>query len=234
MTPPEGDRCLGLAGTMRGKGLHDCTTSQIVELDGSRCRCGRDQFFFNAPETLAGRSSPSQCVGGGANIFDSILPAIKGRKVAVIGRFPNLEPLAAQCRCTSGNRRPQSGDFPDPACEYLLPSMDYVFITGSTFINKTLPRLLASVRCEDSRRRSVNSLEPALVRSRCKSAGGDGRSRCGNRLVARRRGRRPLHLPAWGGNDENEPPRIGKCRVNPRRSLDRGGNNGSERGSIGL
>ena len=46
MTPPEGDRCLGLAGTMRGKGLHDCATSQIVELDGSRCRCGRDQFFF--------------------------------------------------------------------------------------------------------------------------------------------------------------------------------------------
>ena len=144
MTPPEGDRCLGLAGTMRGKGLHDCATSQIVELDGSRCWCGRDQFFFQlCRKRSPAAGSPSQCVGGGANIFDSILPAIKGRKVAVIGRFPNLEPLAAQCRLHILERRPQSGDFPDPACEYLLPSMDYVFITGSTFINKTLPRLLA-------------------------------------------------------------------------------------------
>ena len=34
------------------------------------------------------------------------------------------------------------GDFPDPACEYILENQDFLFITGVTIINKTLPRLL--------------------------------------------------------------------------------------------
>lgn len=39
-------------------------------------------------------------------------------------------------------REPQEGDYPDCACEYLLPECDTVVITGSAAINKTLPRLL--------------------------------------------------------------------------------------------
>ena len=39
-------------------------------------------------------------------------------------------------------REPKSGDYPDSACEYLLPECDLVVITGSAAINKTLPRLL--------------------------------------------------------------------------------------------
>lgn len=39
-------------------------------------------------------------------------------------------------------RNPQPGDYPDSACEYLLPRCDVVLITGSSIINKTLPRLL--------------------------------------------------------------------------------------------
>ncbi|MDK8677085.1 Rossmann-like domain-containing protein [Corynebacterium tuberculostearicum] len=34
------------------------------------------------------------------------------------------------------------GDYPDSAAEYILPECDYVFITGSAFVNKTAPRLL--------------------------------------------------------------------------------------------
>ena len=34
------------------------------------------------------------------------------------------------------------GDYPDSASESLLPECDYVFITGSSFVNKTIPRLL--------------------------------------------------------------------------------------------
>ena len=36
----------------------------------------------------------------------------------------------------------QPGDYPDSACEYVLPTCDYVFISGSAFVNKTMPRLL--------------------------------------------------------------------------------------------
>lgn len=39
-------------------------------------------------------------------------------------------------------RSPQPGDYPDSACDYILPRCDYVLITGSALINKTLPHLL--------------------------------------------------------------------------------------------
>lgn len=67
---------------------------------------------------------------------------LAGKKVAVIGRFPDLEPLKNICRLSVLERRPGADDFPDPACEYILPEQDFVFITATTLINKTLPRLL--------------------------------------------------------------------------------------------
>ena len=43
-------------------------------------------------------------------------------------------------------RHPQPGDYPDSACEYLLPKCDIALITGSSLVNKTLPRLLELCR----------------------------------------------------------------------------------------
>lgn len=77
------------------------------------------------------------------NAFRTHLEAVRGRKVAVIGHFPNLEPFAEAAQLTILERNPLPGDYPDSACEYLLPLQDFVFITGSALINKTLPRLLA-------------------------------------------------------------------------------------------
>lgn len=76
------------------------------------------------------------------NVFTYMLPELKGKKVAVIGHFPDLELLSKKCKLSILERKPQQGDFPDSACEYILPEQDYVFITGCTIINKTLPRLL--------------------------------------------------------------------------------------------
>lgn len=68
---------------------------------------------------------------------------VKGKNVAVIGHFPKLETkLEPICNMSILERNPSMGDYPDSACEYILPEQDYVFITGMTFINKTLPRLL--------------------------------------------------------------------------------------------
>jgi uncharacterized protein (DUF4213/DUF364 family) len=75
-------------------------------------------------------------------VFVTMADEVAGRKVAVVGHFPGLERLAARCELTVLEREPQPGDLPDPAAEYLLPEQDYVFITGTTVINKTLPRLL--------------------------------------------------------------------------------------------
>ena len=66
-----------------------------------------------------------------------------GKKVAVIGRFRYLEErLKEICYLSVLERKPQEGEYPDAACEYILPEMDFVFITGCTVSNKTLPRLL--------------------------------------------------------------------------------------------
>lgn len=43
---------------------------------------------------------------------------------------------------TCPERVPRPGDHPDTACEYLLPECDYVFISSSSFVDKTAPRLL--------------------------------------------------------------------------------------------
>ena len=82
-----------------------------------------------------------------ANAFSILGEELWGKNVAVVGHFPNLEKqLAPICRMSVLEREPQQGDYPDSACEYILEEQDYVIITGMTFTNKTLPRLLELIR----------------------------------------------------------------------------------------
>jgi len=74
--------------------------------------------------------------------FEYYAERLRGQKVAVVGRFPDLDTLDKICRLTVLERRPGPGDLPDSACEYVLPEQDCVFLTATTLINKTLPRLL--------------------------------------------------------------------------------------------
>lgn len=68
---------------------------------------------------------------------------IKGKKVATIGHFCFAEEYFKEAKsCVILERNPKDGDYPDSACEYVLSDRDYVFITGFTLVNKTLPRLL--------------------------------------------------------------------------------------------
>jgi uncharacterized protein (DUF4213/DUF364 family) len=97
---------------------------------------------FNSPnevEKLAGRPLSSQ---PRVSAFVHYAEIVQGKKVAVVGRFPDLDTLSKVCRLTVLERIPGEGDLPDPACEYVLPEQDYVFITATALINKTLPRLL--------------------------------------------------------------------------------------------
>ena len=78
-----------------------------------------------------------------ANPFSGLLDSVVGKKVAVIGHFPNVELLEGRCDLAVLERTCASElDTPDSACEYVLPHQDYVFVTGTTLINKTAPRLL--------------------------------------------------------------------------------------------
>lgn len=98
--------------------------------------------------------------GGGTNIYRRLATRFAGGKVAVIGRFPTLEPLEKLCELTVLERCPGGGDLPDAASEWILPEQDCVCITGTAVANKTLPRLL-----ELSRRAYVVLIGPSLPMS---------------------------------------------------------------------
>ena len=76
------------------------------------------------------------------DVFDHFQDQLRGKRVAVIGHFYNLERLAPICELSILERIPQKGDYPDPACEYILGEQDVVIMTATTLINKTMPRLL--------------------------------------------------------------------------------------------
>ena len=76
-------------------------------------------------------------------VFDPYADAVEGRVAAIIGHFPFARGVlrkAADLQILE--RFPEPGDYPDTACEYLLPEADYVFISSSSFVNKTAPRLI--------------------------------------------------------------------------------------------
>lgn len=74
-------------------------------------------------------------------VFDYFLPQLIKQKVVVIGHYPGIEQYVKQYGWQVLERMPQSGDYPDPAAEYLLPEADWVFLSASTLVNKTFPRL---------------------------------------------------------------------------------------------
>ena len=72
---------------------------------------------------------------------------IKNKKVAVFGHFPYIEQLLRPvCELTLIVREPLEGDYPEAAAEYVLPESDFVILSCTSLIYKTLPRLLALAR----------------------------------------------------------------------------------------
>lgn len=148
----------GLAMTISESGCQHCSTN-AGGITGMRVRRLAEEVkswnFFNATlgvaainsvlntpqrvEEITGCSIADQQEGDAFEFFEELM---RGKKVAVVGHFPGLSKFAGICELSILERNPQPGDFPDTACEDLLPRQDVVFITGVTMINKTLPRLL--------------------------------------------------------------------------------------------
>ncbi|MCG7922867.1 MAG: DUF364 domain-containing protein [Candidatus Thiodiazotropha lotti] len=81
---------------------------------------------------------------GSANlaVFEHFKPQLTGKKVVVIGRYPGIEHrLDGDFELTILERNPTSEDLPDPAAEFLLRDAEWVFLSATTLINKTFPRL---------------------------------------------------------------------------------------------
>lgn len=74
-------------------------------------------------------------------VFEYFRPRLVGRKVVVIGRYPGLDAVLDGLDVSVIERQPGPGDLPDPSAELLIPQADWVFLTATSLINKTFPRL---------------------------------------------------------------------------------------------
>ncbi len=81
---------------------------------------------------------------GSANlaVFEHFLPQIRNKNVCVIGRYPGLNKYANEMEMKVIELNPGKEDFPAPASEYLLPEAEWVFLTATSIVNKTFPRLV--------------------------------------------------------------------------------------------
>jgi len=94
--------------------------------------------FYNTPARLdvlrAGLAFDLYCTHG----LD-----LQGKRIGVVGHLNMPDFVREQAdEVLILERSPRTGDYPDSACEWILPTCDIVLITGSTLVNKTLPRLL--------------------------------------------------------------------------------------------
>lgn len=94
--------------------------------------------YYNTPQRLEAL--------GAYEPFDNYCTAgldLRGKHIGVVGHLnmpAGVRAQAASIRILE--RSPRPGDYPDAACDWLLPQCDVVIITASTLVNKTLPHLL--------------------------------------------------------------------------------------------
>ena len=74
---------------------------------------------------------------------------LRGRKIGIVGHLNMPDFVKEQAdKIWILERDPRPGDYPDSACDFILPQCDVVIITASTLVNKTLPHLLDL--CQDA------------------------------------------------------------------------------------
>ena len=94
--------------------------------------------YYNTPERLAALDAyepfDNYCTDG---------VDLKDKHIGVVGHLNMPESVYAQAASVRIlERSPRPGDYPDSACDWLIPQCDVVIMTASTLVNKTLPHLL--------------------------------------------------------------------------------------------
>lgn len=68
---------------------------------------------------------------------------LRGKNIGIIGHLNMPSSVQEQAeKIWILERNPRPGDYPDSACDWILPQCDVVIMTASTLVNKTLPHLL--------------------------------------------------------------------------------------------
>ena len=139
MTPPVDTAPRLLSGDYTGMPLRElaaaCRSWNLTEAGYGMAAVNA---FYNTPAHLAQLNAyepfDNYCTDG----LD-----LRGRHIGVVGHLnmpPSIREQAASVRILE--RSPRPGDYPDSACDWLIPQCDVVIMTASTLVNKTLPHLL--------------------------------------------------------------------------------------------
>ncbi len=130
-------------GKMKGMALTELAkTAKSWNFLEAGCGLAAANAFYNTPQRLEalGAYEPFEryCTDG----LD-----LRGKHIGVVGHL-NMpqEILRETAEVCILERDPQPGDYPDSACDWILPRCDVVIITASTLVNKTLPHLLELCR----------------------------------------------------------------------------------------
>jgi uncharacterized protein (DUF4213/DUF364 family) len=125
--------------------LHCWTPTRLAELLRSN----------SPPECAIGLAAANALLGPTASSLREVKAVEvlrergRGKRVAMIGRFPFVDRLREECKQLwvferGLNRRRE--DFGEDAMEALLPQADVGAVTATTLLNRTLPMILARVR----------------------------------------------------------------------------------------
>lgn len=133
---------------IRGAGkLDELTTRELAELIRSE----------SPPEAAVGLAAANAVLGPSAHdlteekAVEILSDRGRGRRVAMVGRFPFADRLAEDCDQfwvfeRGANRR--DDDLDAVAMGELLPEADVVAVTATAILNRTLPEILARVRTD--------------------------------------------------------------------------------------
>ncbi|MCP6760227.1 MAG: DUF364 domain-containing protein [Fischerella sp. CENA71] len=144
MSPGQPTRTLPWSGTLANRTLADLAPwLQLWDSYQATVGMAAINAIINPSSPLVSEAKPLSAKGS-ANlaVFEHFLPLIRGKRVVVVGRYPGLFEYEKEIDLTILERQPSPQDLPDTACEYLLPEADWVFLTATSIVNKTFPRLV--------------------------------------------------------------------------------------------
>ncbi|ABK43693.1 conserved hypothetical protein [Magnetococcus marinus MC-1] len=148
MSPATATRTLPWSGTLRGRPIVELI-EWVKSWNFHEAAVGMAALnaALGIPMDWAREATPLMTPGS-ANlaVFDHFRHHLVDKKVVVVGRYPGLERFTENHNWHVLEREPNAADLPDTACEYVLPQADWVFLTASALVNKSLPRLLTLSR----------------------------------------------------------------------------------------
>jgi uncharacterized protein len=144
MSPGSMTRVLPWSGTLAGQKLKDLAM-WVKSWNYHEAAVGMAciNAILNRDNELAESATPIFSDGpANLSVFEHFKPELLGKRVVVIGRYPGMASLSnGNIEMVILERNPGEGDLPDPAAEYAIASADWVFLSATTLVNKTFPRL---------------------------------------------------------------------------------------------